>query len=207
MSVIKVLLVLFLLLFLVGLIRLGGGAEYSTAGVKAHVRVGPFRFQVFPGTEKGDKKERKKKQKKKPKKKKPPKEKEAPKSKAGGPLDLIKAFLPLVCEAAGELKRRIRIDDLRLDYTAGGRDAAQSAMSFGGANAAVGVILPLFQQNFDLNEYRVRTAVDFNAKGPTIYLYAAFSARLGQLVSFGLRFGWKFLMAYRKQKNTKKEAN
>lgn len=202
MSVIKVLLVLIILFFLLGLIRLGGGAEYSAEGIKAHVRVGPFRFQVFPGKEKGEKKERKKK----PKKKKPPKEEE-PKPKAGGPVELVKAFLPLVCEAAGELKRRIRVDALRLDYTAGGRDAAQAAMTFGGSNAAIGMVVPLIQRNFDLKEYRVRTAVDFNAKRPTIYVYAAFSARLGQLVSFGLRFGWKFLMVYRKQKNMKKEAN
>ena len=200
MSALKVLLVIFLLLFLVGLIRLGGGAEYGAEGVKAHIRVGPFRFQVFPGKEKGSKKERKEK----PKKKKPTKEEEE--SKAGGPIELVKAFLPLVCEAAGELKRRIRIDMLRLDYTAGGRDAAQSAMSYGGANAAIGMILPLIQQNFDLKEYQVRTDIDFNAKGPTIYVYAALSARLGQLLRFGLRFGWKFLMAYRRQKNMKKEA-
>ena len=199
MSVIKVLLVVLILLFLVGQIRLGGGAEYSAEGVKAHLQAGPFRFQVFPRKEKGDKKERKKK----PKKEKPPKEEE-PKSKAGGPVELVRAFLPLVCEAAGELKRRIRIDELRLDYTAGGRDAAQTAMTFGGSNAAVGMLLPLFQQNFDLKEYRVRTAVDFNAKGPTIYVYAALSAKLGQLVSFGLRFGLKFLIVYRKQKNMKK---
>lgn len=201
MSVVKVLLVLFVLLFLVGRIRLGGGGEYSAEGVKAHLRVGPFRFQVFPGKAKGSKKERKK-----PKKKKPPEEKEVPESKAGGAIELVKAFLPLVCEAAGELKRRIRIDMLRLDYTAGGRDAAQTAMAFGGSNAVIGMILPLFQQNFDLKEYQVRTAMDFAAKGPTIYIYAAFSARLGQLLSVGIRFGWKFLMAYRKQKNMKKEA-
>ena len=207
MSAMKVLLALFLLLFLIGLIRLGGGAEYSAEGVKAHIRVGPLRFQVFPRKEKGDKAERKK-PKKKPKKKKPPKEeKEEPKSKVGGAIELAKAFLPLVCEAAGELKRRIRIDKLRLDYTVGGRDAAQIAQSYGGSNAVIGIILPLIQQNFDLKEYRVRTAMDFNAKSPTIYMYAAFSARLGQLVSFGLRFGWKFLMVYRKQKNMKKEAN
>ena len=202
MSVIKVLLVVLILLFLVGQVRLGGGAEYSAEGVKAHLRVGPFRFRVFPRKEKEPKEERKKK----PKKKKSPKEEEEQKSKAGGPIELAKAFLPLICEAAGELKRRIRIDELRLDYTAGGRDAAQTAMAFGGSNAAVGMVVPLIQQNFDLKEYHVRTAMDFNAKGPTIYLYAAFSAGLGQLVSFGLRFGWKFLMAYRKQKNMKKEA-
>lgn len=200
MSAIKVLLVLLFLLFLVGRIRLGGGAEYGAEGVKLHLRAGPIRLRVFPGKEKAPKKMRKRK----PRKEKPSKEEAKP--KAGGTLELVKAFLPLVCEAAGELKRRIRIDELLLDYTAGGRDAAQTAMAFGGGNAAAGMLLSLFEQNFDLKEYRVRTAVDFTAKGPVIYVYAAFSARLGQLVSFGLRFGWKFLMAYRKQKNMKKEA-
>ena len=69
MSVIKVLLVLFVLLFLVGLIRLGGSVEFGAEGVKIHLRVAPFRFQVFPGR----KKEAEKEEKRKPKKKKPPK--------------------------------------------------------------------------------------------------------------------------------------
>ena len=59
----------------------------------------------------------------------------------------------------------------------------------------------------------MRTAMDFTAKEPIVYIYAAFSARIGQLVSFALRFGWKFLKIYLRnknrqkvQKNAKKEA-
>ena len=119
----------------------------------------------------------------------------------------MREYLPLICEAAGELKRRIRIDELLLDYTLAGKsDAAAAAMSFGYSNAAAGIILALFEQNFEVKERRVRTAVDFNADDPKIYLYAVVSARLGQLLSFALRFGWKFLMIYRKTKNPKKEA-
>lgn len=205
MTALKVLAAILLALFLLGLIRVGGGGEYSAQGLTAWVKLGPLQIKVFPLKKK--KKEKKKKpaeaKKAQPKPQKPAEEK----PKQGGALALVKEFLPLICEAAGALKRRIRIDKLYLDYTlAGKNDAAAAAMSFGYSNAAVGMILPLFEQNFDVKERRVRTAVDFNADSPKIYVYAVISARLGQLVSFALRFGWKFLMVYRKTKNPKKEA-
>lgn len=196
MTALKVAAIILLALFLLGLIRVGGGGEYSAEGAQAWARVGPFRIRVFPF-----KKEKSKE--KKPKKAQPKDEKQ----KQGGALTSVKEYLPLICEAAGSLKRRIRIDQLLLDYTVAGKeDAASAAMSFGYTNAAVGMILALFEQNFDVKERRVRTAVDFNADSPKIYVYAAISARLGQLVSFALRFSWKFLMVYRKTKTAKKEA-
>lgn len=197
MTALKVAAVILLALFLLGLIRVGGGGEYSAEGFRAWVRVGPFSIRVFPA------------KKKKSKEKKPKKSKKAQpeEEKQGGGLAAVKEYLPLVCEAAGALKRRIRIDQLLLDYTVAGKeDAASAAMSFGYSNAAVGMILALFEQNFDVKARRIRTAVDFNADSPKIYVYAAISARLGQLVSFALRFGWKFLMVYRKTKTAKKEA-
>ncbi len=50
------------------------------------------------------------------------------------------------------------------------------------------------------------SAILMDADSPKIYVYAAISARLGQLVSFALRFVWKFLMAYQKTKTAKREA-
>ncbi len=211
MTALKVLLVILLVLFLLGRIRVGGSGEYSQEGVFVRVRVGAFRFQVFPL--KGEKKEKAPKEPEE-KKKKPPQEPEEPAAKKGGTLGLVKALLPLACEAAGELKERIRIDKLLLDFVAGGLDPANTAMLFGYSNGAVGMLLPLFEHNFNVKERRVRTAMDFTAKEPTVYIYAAFSARIGQLVSFALRFGLKFLkiyMTYKKQQkaqqNVKKEAS
>lgn len=204
MTALKVLAVVLLVLFLLGLLRVGGGGEYSAQGLTAWLKLGPFQIKVFPLKKKKEKKKKPSKAKKaQPKPQKPTKEK----PKQGGTLAQVREFLPLICEAAGALKRRIRIDKLYLDYTLPGKeDAAAAAMSFGYSNAAVGMILPLFEQNFDVKERRVRTAVDFNADSPKIYVYAVISARLGQLVSFALRFGWKFLMVYQKTKNPKKEA-
>lgn len=206
MTALKVLAAIVLILFLLGLIRVGGGAEYSAQGLTAWLKVGPFSIKVFPLKEKKWKKEEKppsKAGKAQPKPEKPTEEK----PKRGGTLTQVREFLPLICQAAGTLKRRIRIDRLNLDLTlAGKEDAAAAAMGFGCSNAAVGMILALFEQNFDVREHRIRTAVDFNADSPKIYVYAVISARLGQLVSFALRFGWKFLLAYQKTKNSKKEA-
>lgn len=202
MTALKVAAVVVLVLFLLGSIRVGGGGEYSADGAQAWVKVGPFHIRVFPLREKKERSKKKKAEKAQPKPKKEPEEK----PKQGGTFVLIKEYLPLICEAAGVLKRHIRIDELMLDYTlAGKEDAAAAAMNFGYSNAAVGMILALFEQNFDVKTRRVRTAVDFNADSPKIYVYAAISAQLGQLVSFALRFGWKFLM-YQKTKNPKKEA-
>lgn len=203
MTALKVLAVVLLVLFLLGLLRVGGGGEYSAQGLTAWLKLGPFQIKVFPLKKKEKKKKPSKTKKAQPKPQKPAEEK----PKQGGTLTQVREFLPLICEAAGALKRRIRIDKLYLDYTLPGKeDAAAAAMRFGYSNAAMGMILPLFEQNFNVKERRVRTAVDFNADSPKIYVYAVISARLGQLVSFALRFGWKFLMVYQKTKNPKKEA-
>ena len=211
MTALKVLLVILLVLFLLGRIRVGGDGGYSADGLFVRVRVGPVSVRVFPLKKKGEKKPAKKKKKSAPSTQSGEGEKaqEPEKPKKGGTLDLVKAGLPLVGEAAGELRERIRIDLLCMDLLFGGTDAAQTAILFGMSNALIAPLLAVFQQNFEVKEHRVRTAVDFNEKTITLYLRAAFSARIGQLLSFALRFGWKFLMEYRavKKNNTmKKEA-
>lgn len=204
MTALKALALVLLLLLLLGSLRVGGAGEYSADGVRAWLRVGPFHICLYPIREKKGKGPADKKKKPKRKAEKPEEDDE---DKQGGTAELVKQCLPLVCEAAGELKRRIRIDRLLLDYTfAGKEDAAAAAVGFGYSNAAAGMILALFEQNFDVKERRVRTAVDFTSDRARIYLYAAISARLGQLLSFALRFGWKFLKVYRQTKNPKKEA-
>lgn len=197
MTVGKVLLILLLVLLALSFVRVGGDVEYDRDGVRARLRIGAIRVQVFPLKKK--KAEKDTSASKKPTEEPP---------KKGGRLALVKELLPLICQAAGELKRRIRIDLLHLELVAGGADPVRTAMMFGYSNAAAGMLLPLFEQNFNVKERRVRTAMDFTAGEPTVYIYVAFSARVWQLVSFALRFGWKFLSVYQKNKgNPEKEAN
>lgn len=209
MTFLKILVGILVVLFLLSRIRVGGEVEYGETGLLVQARVGLLKFQVLPMKKKKEKKKTKEKPPRKKKEKKTSagekqtgKEPEsAPQKKKGGPLELVKRYLPLVCEAAGELKRKIRIDKLYLDLTVASGDAAGTAMAYGYANMALGMLWPMIEQNFEVRDPRLHAGVDFTARNAEVYLDAAFSARLGQMVSFGLRFGWKFLRIYMKTRS------
>lgn len=187
-----------LALVLLGLLRVGGEAEYGETGLLVRLRAGWFRFRVFPAKkEKGETPSRPKKEKEKKATAEEPR-------KRGGPISLVRTYLPLVGEAAGELKRKICIDRLDIVFCSAAADAADAAMAFGYANMAFGMVWPILEQNFKVREHRFQTAVDFQAEEPELYLKAAFSARLGQLVSFACRFGWKAFRVYRRTVKTQK---
>lgn len=199
MTALKVIGIILLILFLIGMIRVGGIAEYSAGGLLVWIRAGLFKVQIIPGKKKGKKKPKPKKEEK-PK----PEKVEESGERKGGPLHLVKVYLPLVCEAAGELLHRIRIDTLYLDFISGAREAASAAMTLGYSNLALGMLWPLIDHTFEVKEHRIRTGVDFDAESPTVCGKAAFSARIGQLVSFALRFGIKFLKLYLRDKQEQK---
>ncbi len=199
MRAFTVLLILLLILFLISLIRVGGVVEYSTQGLLVRVRAGRLRFTVFPM----------KKREKKPKAPKKKKEKPMPPPseprKAGGTLELVKEFLPLVAEAAGRFKRKIRVDQLDVELTVAGPNPAMAAMAFGGANAVLGMMIPLLENNFKIKERSIRTAVDFDRDSPVIYLKAALSLTIGQGMMLALRLGIKALGILWKYRRIRKQ--
>lgn len=184
MKVIFIIGCIVLALFLLSLIRVGGMAEFSEGGLLVRARLGLFRLTLFPLKEKKKLKKKPRMKKKKPKKKK--KQTEPPPPKRGGAFALVQKFLPLVADEAGRFRRKIRVDRLYVDFTAAAGDPAAAAMAFGLANASIGMLWPLLAHNFNIKEHRIRTAVDFNAKMPKIYLYAAFSLTLGRAVALSL---------------------
>ena len=62
----------------------------------------------------------------------------------------------------------------------------------------------VFEINF-LKEYSLQTSVDFDSDKPTIYINAAVSLKLGQLVSFGLRYGFKLIKVYLNTKSVRRK--
>ena len=176
-------------LVLLSLVRVGGTVEYSRSGVLVRLRAGPLRIRVYPPRpKKADGQEKPKRVKKKSKPE--------------------KAALPVVADAAGQLRRKVRVDRLLLDVTAAASDPAAAALAFGGVNAAIGMIWPLLENNFNIGDRRVRTRVDFNLTEPEAYLYGSFSLRLGQAAALALRLGIRFIKLWsgRNQEQTKKEA-
>jgi hypothetical protein len=191
-----------LVLFLISLIRVGGLAQYSAEGLLAQVKAGPLRITVYPVKPKAPKK-------KKEKTKIVGKEPEEEPSKPGGSVAVLKRYLPLAAEAAGQFKRKVRIDRLYLDFIAASSDAASTALTFGRANAAIGMILPLFEHNFHVKERRIRTAADFNADKSTVFVHAELSLTIGQMGVLGVRLFIRFLkitLKARAAQKTEKEA-
>ena len=161
-------------LLLLGQIRFGAQVLYSSAGVTLKLKIGPVKITLLPQKEK-------KRPEKKPKK---------PKKAAEGPplgpeeiIALVKQALPVALEAAGRLKRKIRVDRLYLDVAVGGEDPAAAATAYGGLNAAIGMIWPVVEQNLHVKERRIRTRADFLETRTRVDLDAAATLTVGQALA------------------------
>lgn len=216
--VLLVLLIVVLLCWLIGSIRIGGIVEYSAEGVLAKLRLGPVKLQVYPPKPKkktASKKKAQKKQKKKAEKaKKADKKRETAKkkenqkaeksqtpSKKGGQLALLKELLPLGIQALGDFKRKLRIEELILHYTISGRrDPARAAVLYGRLCAGGGAIAALLENNFTIKKREFVVWVDFTLEHALIYAKANLSFTIGQLVCMGVYYGWKALCIFLKNR-------
>ena len=192
MTALIVLLSILLFFWLISLIRVGGRVRYGEAGLFAFVLVGPLKIQLLHAKPK----EEKPKKKKKPKKEKKPKEKKPKPEGQPGTLSRLMQLLPVVGQVGGALKRKIRIDDLKLDLIWGGSDPAAIAIGYGQANAALGMLWPLFDNNFKVKRHSFRIGMDYGRTQPAVELEAALTYTIGQLVALGVHYGVKALIIW-----------
>ena len=168
-------------LFLLGQIRIGVRGEYSAEGLTAQARLGPVRFQVYPV--------KKQKDHKAPKKKKTPKKEPAEQPKAGGPAKLLLRLLPLALEAGGQFRRKLQVDLLRLEVTAGAPDPADAAMIYGRTNAALGAAWQPLTTAFHVKDGRALTSTATGLR---------FMESLPCLLKLDRSCGWGFISAQRR---------
>lgn len=192
MKALYILVVIVLVLFLIGQVRVGGQAEFNAEGFFLWVRLGKIRIKILPAKPKEEKEEKPKK-KKKPKKPKKEKEPTPLPEKIGGALEYAKELLPVALEAAGGLLRGLRVDTLRLELTAGSPDPADAAMVYGQANAALGALWVPLIKVFKVKDGSARVKLDFDAPGMTVYGAAGLSIKIGTVVRIALWAGFKAL--------------
>ena len=200
-------LVLFLLL--IGQIRLGALAEYDASGFIVKLKIGPFGYAVYPRQKKGqDDRKKVKKDTASP----DDTQKNSNLKKKGGSLGLILDLIPVITEAAGELLRKIRMDDLELHLIWAADNPASAAMGYGAANAAVGMIYRPLDQAFRIQHSDIDISVDFEQTEPVVRAKAILTITVGQIVTLAVRYGMKALRIQMKRRkngpdqNTKKEA-
>lgn len=194
MTFLKVLLVILVVLWLIGRVRIGAEARYSAEVFSLRVIAGPFRIGILPGKEKDPEKlEKPKKEKKAKKKKAPTKEGEGEKAGPRRKLPPIMDLILLAMEAAGGLKRKIRIDRVVVHLTWASSDPADTAVGFGRMSAAMGMLWPLIENNFKVKDHDLGVAVAFDREKPDVDCDLALTFTIGQILSLGVRFGVKFL--------------
>ena len=145
-----VLLLMLAVLVLIGCIPIGADAAYRPEGLFVSAKLGPFRLQVLP--------QKPKKPEKAPKSAKT----EAPtaaKASASAPdapkkslslpggMDGVLRIAQLAVDVLGDLRRKLRVDELTVRVTIGG-DPADAAMAYGRAWALTGALMPPSARTF-----------------------------------------------------------
>ncbi|MCL2201607.1 MAG: DUF2953 domain-containing protein [Oscillospiraceae bacterium] len=162
-------------LLIIALLRFGVRVEYSSEGILGEIRIGPFSIKVYPMEKDPDKEEKKALKKAEKKAKKDAAAKDKPPKKMGlGLRDFMDMIAP-VLKMLGRVRRRLLIKELTLHMTVAGDDASKIAMTYGAANAAIGELTPLLENNFRIKKRDIAFHPDFISEEQTIYANVIFS--------------------------------
>lgn len=183
-----------LAIWLIGRIRIGAAAAYSEEGLSVSLKAGPKKLQILPAQ--AVKTENKPSKAKKEKKRSAETEQPKPPRNVKDTVSLALKFLPLLGEAAGRLRRKIRIDRLKLHVIWGAEDPAAAAKGYGAGHAAMGILWPVVEHNFKVKEYDLRVDVDFERRKPELIADAQVSITIGQCFGLGINLGIKALKIY-----------
>ena len=167
MTALKVIGIILLLFLLISLLRVGAIVDFG-GELRVRLRVGPVRLTVLPKKEKKAKKAEETSEK-------APEEKKKPKAAGGHRLPKLSfsELRELVGTALGALKRtlrrtcrRTRIDPLEVGVIFAGDDPADTAQTYGYANAALWTLMPKLEELFYIPKPSVYLGMDF-AKAET----------------------------------------
>ena len=196
------LLVIFAVLVLIGCIPVGVDARYSADGVFLTAKLGPFLLQLLP------QKPKKKPKKRKPQQKQPKKTpaKAEPQEKKPNPLlsggvDGLMQLLDLAFDTLGDLRRKLRVNELTLYVLIDGADdPAKAAMGYGRAWAAIGAITPSLERLFVIKKRDIRPALDYTISNTQIDAHLVTTITIGRSLALALRAGIRFLKILNERK-------
>ena len=196
------LLVIAAVFVLIGCIPVGVDARYHADGVFLAAKLGPFRLQLLPQKPKKKQKKRKRPQKQaeKPPAKAEPQEKQ-PNLLLSGGVDGILQLLDLAFDTLGDLRRKLRVDELTLYVRIGGSDdPAKAAMGYGRAWAAIGAITPGLERLFVIKKRDIQPALDYTISNTQVDARLVTTITIGRSLALAVRAGIRFLKLLNERK-------
>lgn len=193
-------------LLVLAILPLGIRIRYNEAGFFLKVIVGPIKIAVFP--------RRKKPENRKPREKKPDKEHKLEQSKTSVPEEQqqpdaqpeqqekggsLTRFLPLIqlgLEFLGDLRRKLRLDNLYLRLILASDDPCDLAVNYGRVWAAVGNLIPQLERLFVIKKRDIQVECDFTAAETRIAAHLDITITLGRLLVLAIYYGIRVLIEF-----------
>ena len=185
-----------LILFLLAILPLGASVLYDEDGPRVRIVAGPVKIQVFPMKKKAKKDKTKKEAKKKPAKEGKTAKKPAPKPKTGGSWT---DFLPLVriaLDLLNDLRRKLRVNELKLHLTMAGDDPCDLAVNYGRMNASLAALIAQLERFLVIKKRDVHIDCDFAVSETVILARLDLTITLGRILSIAAVYGVRGLKTF-----------
>jgi hypothetical protein len=168
------------------------------------------KIRLLPAKPKKPKAAKPKKQKKAPKKPKT-EEPKAEKPSIGGTIEAAKPLVRVAVDALRRFRHMLLFRDLTVHVTFGASNAADAAIGYGRAWAAIGCLTPMIDNVFHVRRRDYQAFVDYEKQELQVLLHAHLTVFLWQILSFAVVYGVRGLKAFvsfnqKRQGKTNKEA-
>ena len=185
----------FCILFLLAILPLGASVLYDADGPRVRVVAGPLKIQVFPMKKKA-KKDKPKKEKPKPAKEAKAEKKPAPKPQPGGSWTDFLPLVRLALDLLNDLRRKLRVNELKLHLTMAGDDPCDLAVNYGRMNASLAALIAQLERFLVIKKRDVRIDCDFTASETVILARLDLTITLGRILSIAAVYGVRGLKTF-----------
>ena len=184
------------ILFLLAILPLGASVLYDEDGPRVRIVAGPLKIQVFPMKKKPRKDKPKRDKKKKPGKAAKAEKKPAPKPSSGGSWTDFLPLVRLALELLSDLRRKLRVNELKLHLTMAGDDPCDLAVSYGRMNASLAALIAQLERFLVIKKRDVRIDCDFAASETVILARLDLTITLGRILSIAAVYGVRGLKTF-----------
>ncbi len=193
----KALVIVLLILTVLLLIPLGIDGGYNGKTLILGIRAGFLNIRIFPKKIKqAEPKISKKRRRPKPSRK------DAEGKEPKKPLEKreLIALAKIGLKALGRLRRKLRVDYLRMRYTFASDDPFSTAMGFGASSAVLSSIIPLVDSAFDIGERDIGSSFDFLSDKPVFDFWLTTTIQVWEIFYIAIATGIDYLRFKLKQK-------
>lgn len=99
----------------------------------------------------------------------------------------------LALSTLGDLRRKLRVEELRLHVTFAGDDPADAALHYGQAWAAIGALMPALDRLFVIKKRDICPILDYNREQMSVDAHLILTITIGRALALGLKAGLGFL--------------